>query len=44
MIGKVSGTDCAKVQDSWKEVVEGWEWWWGNRVSSSAGCNNLFFF
>ena len=28
MIGKVSGVGMAEVQDTWKEVVEDWKWWW----------------
>ena len=44
MIGKVGGVDLVEVQDSWKKIGEDCEWWWGNGVSSSAGCNNLFFF
>ena len=44
MIRKVGGVYLVEVQDSGKEVVEDWEGWLGNGVSSSAGCNDLFFF
>ena len=44
MIGKVGGVELAKVQDLLKEVVDDREWWWGNGVSSSAGCNKYFSF
>ena len=31
----------AEVQHSWKEVVEDWEWRWGNGLRVSVECNFL---